>query len=133
MENNDRKVVGTESRITMEDGMGEQIVKYWVQEMLALMSAALGWLARKVHKWKLEQDLVKQGVLAILHDRLYQACQFYLQRGYCTIDDRDNMEYMFRPYKALGGNGTGEDLYNRCLALPYGPEKEKARNDDEKD
>lgn len=113
--------------------MGEQIVKYWVQEVLALMSAALGWLARKVHKWKLEQDLVKQGVLAILHDRLYQACQFYLQRGYCTIDDRDNMEYMFRPYKALGGNGTGEDLYNRCLALPYGPEKEKARYDGEKD
>ena len=28
---------------------------------------------------------------------------------------------MFKPYKALGGNGTGEELYNRCLAMEYGP------------
>lgn len=29
------------------------------------------------------------------------------------MGDRDNLEYMFKPYKALGGNGTGEELYNR--------------------
>lgn len=103
----------------------ETIQKYWVQEVMTVITGALAWLARKVQKWKQEQDLVKQGVLAILHDRLYQACQFYLKRGYCTIDDRDNLEYMFRPYKALDGNGTGEELYNRCLALPYGPESEE--------
>lgn len=108
----------------------ETIEKYWVQEVLATISGAVAWLCRKVHRWKQEQDLVKQGVLAILHDRLYQACQYYLRKGYCSIDDRDNMEYMFRPYKALGGNGTGEELYNRCLALPYEPEREE---EDEKD
>ena len=103
----------------------ETLKKYWVQEVMTVITGALAWLTRKVQKWKQEQDLVKQGVLAILHDRLYQACRFYLKRGYCTIDDRDNLEYMFRPYKALGGNGTGEELYNRCLALPYGPEREE--------
>lgn len=108
----------------------ETIEKYWVQEVLATISGAVAWLGRKVHRWKQEQDLVKQGMLAILHDRLYQACQYYLRKGYCSIDDRDNMEYMFRPYKALGGNGTGEELYNRCLALPYEPEREE---EDEKD
>lgn len=102
----------------------ETIEKYWVQEVLATISGAVAWLGRKVHRWKQEQDLVKQGVLAILHDRLYQACQYYLRKGYCSIDDRDNLEYMFRPYRALGGNGTGEELYNRCLALPYEPESE---------
>lgn len=108
----------------------ETIEKYWVQEVLATISGAVAWLGRKVHRWKQEQDLVKQGVLAILHDRLYQACQYYLRKGYCSIDDRDNLEYMFRPYRALGGNGTGEELYNRCLALPYEPEREE---EDEKD
>ncbi|KMW23674.1 hypothetical protein [Enterocloster citroniae] len=108
----------------------ETIEKYWVQEILAGISGALAWLGRKVHHWKQEQDLVKQGVLAILHDRLYQACQYYLRKGYCSIDDRDNLEYMFQPYKALGGNGTGEELYNRCLALPYESESE---GDNEKD
>ena len=38
---------------------------------------------------------------------------------------QDNLEYMFRPYKALGGNGTGEELYNRCLALPYEPAEQE--------
>lgn len=108
----------------------ETIEKYWVQEVLTTISGAVAWLGRKVHRWKQEQDLVKQGVLAILHDRLYQACQYYLRKGYCSIDDRDNLEYMFRPYRALGGNGTGEELYNRCLALPYEPEREE---EDEKD
>ena len=67
------------------------------------------------------KDRSGKEVLALLHDRLYQACQFYISRGYCTVGDRDNLEYMFKPYKALGGNGTGEELYNRCLALEYGP------------
>lgn len=107
--------------------MRDFIVKYWVQEALAGVSAGLGLLYARIRKWKQEQELIKQGVIALLHDRLYQACQFFLQRGYCNLDDRDNLEYMFRPYKALGGNGTGEELYNRCLALPYGPEKEEER------
>lgn len=104
--------------------MWDFIVKYWVQEVMAAITAAIAFSLKKIYTWKNEQELVKQGVLAILHDRLYQACQFYLKRGYCAIEDRDNLEYMFRPYKALGGNGTGEDLYNRCLALPYELERE---------
>ena len=104
--------------------MRDFIVKYWVQEVMAAITAAMAFMLKRVYTWKNEQDLVKQGVLAILHDRLYQACQFYLKRGYCTLEDRDNLDYMFRPYKALGGNGTGEELYNRCLALPYEPERE---------
>lgn len=104
--------------------MRDFIVKYWVQEVMAAITAAMAFMFKRVYAWKNEQELVKQGVLAILHDRLYQACQFYLKRGYCTLEDRDNLDYMFRPYKALGGNGTGEELYNRCLALPYEPERE---------
>lgn len=107
--------------------MKDFVLKYWVQEVMAVITAAVGFLINKVRIWKKEQDLVKSGVLALLHDRLYQACQFYIQRGYCTLADRDNLEYMFEPYKALGGNGTGEDLYNRCLALPYAKESEESK------
>lgn len=105
--------------------MKDFMIKYWVQEALAGITAGLGLIYSRIRKWRLEQELIKQGVIALLHDRLYQACQFFLQRGYCNLDDRDNLEYMFRPYKALGGNGTGEELYNRCLALPYGPAEER--------
>ena len=83
--------------------------------------AAYRGLSKRLKTEVVKNQAINAAVLALLHDRLYQACQFYISRGYCTVGDRDNLEYMFKPYKALGGNGTGEELYNRCLALEYGP------------
>lgn len=111
--------------------MGEilqYICAHWISWVFAVISALLGAANRQLYRQMKAQrsktQAINEGVLALLHDRLYQACQYYINKGSCSIDDRDNLEYMFRPYKALGGNGTGEELYNRCLALPYGPEKE---------
>ena len=33
--------------------------------------------------------------------------------------------FLYRPYKALGGNGTGEDLYHTVEKLPYQEQKEE--------
>lgn len=103
------------------------IDEHWVEWLFLVISTFLGFGYRKMAKRQKEENektaAMHDGVLALLHDRLYQACQFFLQRGYCNLEDRDNLEYMFRPYKALGGNGTGEELYNRCLALPYALEE----------
>lgn len=114
--------------ITKEYTM-EMIIQYitanWVSWLLGLISVVLSRayhkLAKQLKTERARTNAINAGVLALLHDRLYQACTFYLKRKYCTLEDRDNLEYMFRPYKTLGGNGTGEDLYNRCLALPYEP------------
>ena len=94
----------------------------WVFGIISvLLSGAYHKLSKQLKAERARTNAINAGVLALLHDRLYQACQFYINRGYCTVPDRDNLEYMFKPYKALGGNGTGEELYNRCLALEYGP------------
>ena len=53
--------------------MGEFILKYWVQEIMIILTGAIGWMFKRVYGWKKEQELVKQGMLALLHDRLYQA------------------------------------------------------------
>lgn len=106
----------------------QYVSAHWISWVFAVISALLGAANRQLYRQMKAQrsktQAINEGVLALLHDRLYQACQYYIEKGSCSIDDRDNLEYMFRPYKALGGNGTGEELYNRCLALPYGPEKE---------
>ncbi|MGX8268448.1 hypothetical protein ACWTCY_16910 [Anaerostipes caccae] len=65
-----------------------------------------------------EQRRVKEGILAILHDRLYQACTFYISKGYIDVDSLKNVEYIYNAYHDLGGNGTGTELYNRVKALP---------------
>lgn len=103
----------------------QYITAHWVSWLLGLISVVFSGAYHKLYKQlkteRARTNAINAGVLALLHDRLYQVCTFYLKRKYCTLEDRENLEYMFRPYKTLGGNGTGEDLYNRCLALPYEP------------
>lgn len=103
--------------------MADFIVRYWVQELFALIIAAVTWLIRQVKTKKTEYEILKEGIVALLHDRLYQACSFFIERGHCSLTDRSNLEYLYRPYKALGGNGTGESLYKKCLELPFSEDR----------
>lgn len=65
-----------------------------------------------------QQKLIEEGLLAVLHDRLYQACRYQLSRGYTTVEEMNNIKHLYDAYHALGGNGTGTELYMRCMALP---------------
>ena len=57
-------------------------------------------------------------VLAINHDRRYQVCSAYLLAGQITVEELKNLEYLYEGYHALGGNGTGTELYAKCRELP---------------
>ena len=94
------------------------IVRYWIQELFVLIIAVITAMWKKLAFKKKEYDLLRAGMLALLHDRLYESCSFYIARGYCDVDDRHNLECLYKPYKALGGNGTGESLYKKVLDLP---------------
>ena len=41
------------------------------------------------------------------HDRICYLGECYIQRGYITKDEHD---YLYLPYKKLGGNGTAEKI-----------------------
>nr|DAI64233.1 MAG TPA: minor structural protein [Caudoviricetes sp.] len=64
-----------------------------------------------------EQDLVREGVLALLHDRLYSACEALIQKGSCEVTEMKNLEYLYKTYHSLGGNGTGTELFERVKNL----------------
>lgn len=99
----------------------EWIAAYWLEAvfggLLALLAAGYRTLAKKLKSKLSEEKAVREGVLAILHDRLYQACRFYLRRGHVDIESLKNVEYLYKAYHALGGNGTGTELYTRVRAL----------------
>ena len=63
-------------------------------------------------------ELMEEGIQSILHDRIYQACTFYIKRGWVTVSDLKNLEHMFEPYEDMGGNGTAKELYERVKDLP---------------
>ena len=98
--------------------MLEFAVKYWIEIFFSGVLALLGAGYRKINTKLKEQEKMKEGILAILHDRLYQACRFYIQRGHIDIESMKNIEYLYESYHDLGGNGTGTELYNRVKALP---------------
>lgn len=64
------------------------------------------------------KDALTQGVLSLLHNRIYELAREAIKRGGITEDELDELENLYRPYKALGGNGTGCQLYERAKKLP---------------
>lgn len=58
-------------------------------------------------------------ILGLGHDRIIYLCEVYIKRGYLTHDEYENLyEYLFKPYKGMGGNGTAERLMEEVKKLP---------------
>ena len=98
--------------------MLEFIVKYWLEFFFSGVLALLGAGYRKLNLKLKEQGKMKEGIRAILHDRLYQVCRFYIHQGWIDVESMKNVEYLYDSYHDLGGNGTGTELYNRVNSLP---------------
>ena len=61
---------------------------------------------------------MRLAVQAMLRDRLLQGYKHYLEKGYADLDDRSNMDNVWRQYHALGGNGDMNDLRQTFRHLP---------------
>jgi hypothetical protein len=92
-------------------------ILFWV--VTGFAGVVFPYLFKKIKGVMKKVTLLEVGVLAILHDRLYQSCSHFINQGYCSLQDRKNLEYMFTAYHGLGGNGTCEDVYNVFCELPY--------------
>lgn len=97
------------------------IKEYWLEFAFTLIITFLSFLIKRLYgKLKHElttQKMLKEGMLAMLHDRLYQLCTNYIERKSITVDELENLEYLYKSYHNLGGNGTGTALFNRCKNL----------------
>ena len=97
------------------------VKEYWLETLftgaLSLLSLLTKRLYNKLKQELTTQKLLKEGMIAILHDRLYQLCTKYLDKGEITADELENLELLYVSYHNLGGNGTGTALFNRCKDL----------------
>lgn len=98
--------------------MKDFILKYWMEAVFGVITGALTYAYKKLKRKVDEQELLKEGMLAILHDRLYQIGREYIERGWITLEELKNMEYLYNSYAALGGNGTGKEIWERVKSLP---------------
>jgi hypothetical protein len=97
------------------------IAQYWLEVLFSLLAGIMAGLYRRLSsrmkERAREQDLVREGVLALLHDRLYSACEALIQKGSCEVTEMKNLEYLYKTYHSLGGNGTGTELFERVKNL----------------
>ncbi len=61
--------------------------------------------------------LEKKALIAILHDRIYEKCEAAIVKGSITMEEFENISYLYQPYVELGGNGTGKTIYEEITKL----------------
>lgn len=97
----------------------------WNTIIVAVTGASIYGIVRgviqKIVKKQNDQDQflenLKQANLATLHNEVYQSGKRYLDRNEITVEELDNFSYLFKAYKALGGNGTGDAINDRVNKL----------------
>lgn len=104
-----------------------------VQMVVTIVCAVLAssgfwaWLVKRNDK----KDVKTQMLLGLAHDRIIFLEMKYIERGYLTRDEYENLyKYLYKPYEAMGGNGSAKRLMDIVNTLPIkntlNTEEEKA-------
>lgn len=72
-----------------------------------------------------ESRMIRNGITAVLRDRIVQAYMYYENIGYLPLKERENIYMMYVAYHDLGGNGLVTQLYNELNELPCTKEDDK--------
>ena len=57
-------------------------------------------------------------LLGLGHDRILSITDRLVKRGAITLKEKRNLEYLWKPYSSLHGNGDCEIGYKACQQLP---------------
>lgn len=69
---------------------------------------------------------LNQMLVGLGHSRICELCEKYIIRGYITQDEyEDLVDYIYTPYKKLGGNGTAEKMVQEVEKLPMIPHRKE--------
>lgn len=93
----------------------------WVQIAVPLVAAALTssglWavVARRADKG----DAQRKMLVGLAHDRIVHLGMVYVDRGYVTQDEYENLnDYLYAPYEKMGGNGSAKRVMEEVRRLP---------------
>jgi len=106
--------------------MEDWIKEYWLKALFGLIIGAFGfWGRKKIRTIETEieaQAAMKLGIRALLRNEIKRAYNESLTRGFCSMDDLDNIENMYKQYHGLGGNGPVTRLMEKLGQLPIKPD-----------
>lgn len=82
----------------------------------ALASSGMwAFLSKRFEK----RDVQNEMLVGLAHDRIMFLGMSYIERGYITQDEYENLyHYLYKPYEKLGGNGSAKRVMAEVNKLP---------------
>ncbi len=96
----------------------------YLQILVTVLSSVLAssglwaYLAKRADK----KDNKTEMLIGLGHDRITQLAMEYIDRGWITQDEYENLhDYLYEPYIKLGGNGSARRLMDEVDKLEIRP------------
>lgn len=84
--------------------------------------AMLEYRFRKRDTTNKQREMQTDLLLGLAHDRIVYLGLKYIRRGCITTEEYENlMTYLYKPYKAMDGNGSAERVIMEVMQLPIKP------------
>ena len=92
-------------------------IKTAITILLALVGSAGFWEFLDARRRK--NDANTRLLIGIAHDRIVFLGMKYVERGFITKDEYENLnDYLYEPYAAAGGNGSAKRVMEEVRKLP---------------
>jgi len=83
------------------------------------LAAILGRRSERRERTSEQRQLQVDLLRGLAHDRIVYLGMKYINRGWITTEEFENLsEYLFKPYKAMDGNGSAERIMMEIRKLP---------------
>lgn len=79
---------------------------------------------RKKEQEEAKTSIQSRMIIGLGHDRIISLTDRYVRRGSITLKEKRNLEYLYRPYADMGGNGDCKIGYEACQTLEVVSEDE---------
>ena len=93
----------------------------WLQSIITIICAVLAssglwaFLSKRLER----KDVKNEMLVGLAHDRIISLGMRYIDRGYITQDEYENLyDYLYKPYTKLGGNGSAKHVMEQVDRLP---------------
>lgn len=94
----------------------------WMKEVIlpiVLAVLASNGLWALIGKRRDKNDVERNMLVGLAHDRIIHLGMVYVTRGYITQDEYENLnDYLYQPYEKMGGNGSAKRVMEEVRKLP---------------
>lgn len=104
----------------------EEVIQVVITVVCSVLASSGLWTF--VQKKTEKKDARSKLLLGLAHDRIMFLGTSYIERGYITKDEYENLhDYLYVPYEEMGGNGTAKRVMQAVDRLEF--KKEGVKNE----